>query len=81
MQCHFQAQSENNSDFNFYPISPEHKGKSVPTTEELFSTLLKRDVLKLKTMKKSTHKIIRFTSNSCRPHNWNNVSKVKNEKC
>lgn len=42
MKCHFRAQSENNSDSNFYPVSPEHKGKSVLTTEELFSTLLER---------------------------------------
>jgi hypothetical protein len=54
---------------NSYPVSLEHKGKSVVTTEELFSTLQKRDVLKLKTMNKSIHKIIHFISNSCRSRN------------
>lgn len=45
---------------NSYPVSQGHKGKSVTTTEELFSTFLKRHVLKLKTMNKSIHEIIHF---------------------
>lgn len=45
--------------FNSYLVLPKHKGKSV-TTEGLFSTLLKRHVLKLKTMNKSIYKIIHF---------------------
>lgn len=38
--------------FNSYLVLPEHKRKSMTTTEELFSTLLKRHILKLKTVKK-----------------------------
>lgn len=45
---------------NSDPVSQGQKGKSVTTTEELFSTLLKRHVLKLKTMNKSIYKIIHF---------------------
>lgn len=46
--------------FNSYLVLPKHKGKSVTTTEGLFSTLLKRHVLKLKTMNKPIYKIIHF---------------------
>lgn len=46
--------------FNSYLILPGHKRKSVTTTKELFSTLLKKHVLKLKTMNKSTYKMIHF---------------------
>lgn len=46
--------------FNPYLVLPVHKRKSVTTTEELFSTLLKKHVLKLKTMNKSTYEIIHF---------------------
>lgn len=45
--------------FNSYPASPGHKGIYV-ATEELFSILLKRHVLKLKTMNKSIYKITHF---------------------
>lgn len=46
--------------FNSYLVLLGHKGKAVMTTEELFSSLLKRHVLKLKPMNKSIYKIIHF---------------------
>ena len=46
--------------FNSYLVLPGHKEKPVTTTKELFSTLLKRHVVKLKTMNKSIYKIIHF---------------------
>lgn len=63
----FRVENEMILNFNSYPVPQAHKEKSVVTTKELFSTLPKRDVLKLKTMNKSIHKIIHFISNTCRP--------------